>query len=172
MLFEETFKRGFRTVFLVSNGTYPEVLSKLSVEPSQLYVSVCASDEMTYKQVCRPLLRDGWERLLKSIDLLKSFNCPTVMRMTLARNLNLKNVNEYAKLVLRGNTTYVESKAAMNVGYGTQMGRMKYEYMPRHSEVVQFSKELSDLTGYKILDDVLKSGVVLLSRNGKPTRFD
>jgi tRNA wybutosine-synthesizing protein 1 len=172
ILFEEAFKRGFKTVFLVTNGTYPEVLSKLSVEPSQLYLSVCAPDEETYRMVCRSRLADGWNRLLSSIELLRSFRCPTVVRMTLARGLNLKNPGEYAKLVLKGNPTYVESKAAMNVGHGTQVGRMKYEYMPRHSEIVQFSDELSASSGYKILDDVLKSGVVLLSRLDKPIRFD
>jgi tRNA wybutosine-synthesizing protein 1 len=60
----------------------------------------------------------------------------------------------------------------MNVGYGLQAGRMRYENMPRHSEILNFSQRLSSLTGYKILDDVLKSGVVLLSRLDKPKRFD
>nr|MDO8098052.1 4-demethylwyosine synthase TYW1 [Candidatus Njordarchaeota archaeon] len=171
-LFEEAFRRSFKTVFLVTNGTFPEVLSKLSVEPSQLYLSVCAPDETTYKEVCRPILKDGWRRLLESIELLKSFKCPTVMRMTLARNLNLRDEAGYAKLVQRGESTYVEPKAAMNVGYGFQAGRMKYENMPRHSEILEFAQKLSNLTGYKILDDVLKSGVVLLSRLDKPKRFD
>jgi len=171
-LFEEAFKRGFKTVFLVTNGTFPDVLSKLSIEPSQLYLSVCAPDETTYKQVCGPLLKDGWGRLLQSIELLKSFKCPTVMRMTLARNLNLKDESGYAKLVQQGESTYVEPKAVMNVGYGSQVGRMSNVNMPRHSEILEFSQKLSNLTGYKILDDVLKSGVVLLSRLDKPKRFD
>jgi tRNA wybutosine-synthesizing protein 1 len=172
MLFEETFKRGFRTVFLVSNGTYPEVLSKLSVEPSQLYLSVCAPDEETYRRVCRSRLSDGWNRLLTSIELLKSFKCPTVIRMTLARGLNLKNPEGYARLVMKGESTYVEPKGAMNVGYGFHAGRMKYENMPKHWEIMDFSKQLSGMTGYKILDDVLKSEVALLSRLEKPIRFD
>lgn len=171
-LFEEAFKHGFKTVFLVSNGTFPEVLSKLSVEPSQLYISVCAPDEETFKKTCRPRQKDGWRRLTDSIELLKSFKCPTVMRMTLARNINLKHVEGYAELVQKGASTYVEPKVAMNVGYGLQTGRMRFENMPRHSEILSFSKELSRLTGYKILDDVMKSGVALLSRLEKPIRFD
>ncbi|WXG42754.1 MAG: 4-demethylwyosine synthase TYW1 [Promethearchaeati archaeon SRVP18_Atabeyarchaeia-1] len=170
--FEEAFKRGFKTIFLVSNGTFPEVLSNLSVEPSQLYLSVCAPDEETYRRVCRPRLGDGWKRLLESIELLRSFKCPTVIRMTLARGLNLKDPEGYAKLVMKGNSTYVEPKGAMNVGYGLQTGRMKYEHMPKHWEIMDFSKRLSEITGYRILDDVLKSEVALLSRLEKPVRFD
>jgi tRNA wybutosine-synthesizing protein 1 len=171
-LFERASELGFKTVFLVTNGTFPEVLSKLTTEPSQLYLSVCAPDETTYKQVCRPLLRDGWRRLLESIELLKSFKCPTVMRITLARNLNLKDEEGYAKLVRLGGSTYIEPKAVMSVGYGSKTGRISCANMPRHSEILDFSRKLSDLTGYKILDDVLKSGVALLSRLDKPKRFD
>jgi tRNA wybutosine-synthesizing protein 1 len=172
ILFEEAFKHGFRTVFLVSNGTYPEVLSKLSVEPSQLYLSVCAPDEDTYRRVCRSKLTDGWSRLLSSIELLRSFRCPTVIRMTLARGLNLKNPEGYARLVAKGESTYVEPKGAMNVGSGFHSGRMRYENMPKHWEIMDFSKKLSEISGYKILDDVLKSEVALLSRMDKPIRFD
>jgi len=171
-LFEEARQRGFKTVFLVSNGTFPEVLSKLSVEPSQLYISLCAPDEETYLKVCRPRVKDGWKRLNESIELLRSFKCPTVIRMTLARNFNLKDAQGYSKTILKGESTYLEPKAAMNVGYGLQTGRMKHENMPRHSEILEFSNELSNLTGYAILDDVLKSGVVLMSRLKKPRRFD
>jgi tRNA wybutosine-synthesizing protein 1 len=171
-LFEEALQRGFKTIFLVSNGTFPEVLSKLSVEPSQLYISLCAPNEETYLKVCRPRVKDGWKRLNESIELLRSFKCPTVIRMTLARGFNLKDAEGYSKLILKGESTYVEPKAAMNVGYGLQTGRMKYENMPRHSEILEFSNELSSLTSYKILDDVLKSGVVLMSRLEKPIRFD
>jgi tRNA wybutosine-synthesizing protein 1 len=171
-LFDVALQRGFKTIFLVSNGTFPEVLSKLSVEPSQLYISVCASNEETYLKVCRPRLKDAWKRLSESLELLKSFKCPTVIRMTLARSFNLKDAEGYSKLILKGESTYVEPKAAMNVGYGFQTGRMKHENMPRHSEILEFSRELSRLTGYRILDDVLKSEVVLMSRLEKPMRFD
>jgi tRNA wybutosine-synthesizing protein 1 len=171
-LFQEATRCGFKTVFLVSNGTFPEVLSKLSVEPSQLYISLCAPDEETYLKICRPRVKDGWKKLNESIELLKSFKCPTVIRMTLARGFNLKDAQGYSRIVLRGESTYIEPKAAMNVGYGFQTGRMKHENMPRHSEILEFSNELSSLTGYMILDDVLKSGVVLMSRLKKPLRFD
>ena len=46
-------KKGF-TTFLVINGTNPSTLTTIKEEPTQLYVSVCAPDEATFKRVCRP----------------------------------------------------------------------------------------------------------------------
>jgi tRNA wybutosine-synthesizing protein 1 len=50
----QTFHRRGFTTFLVSNGTNPSVISKLSTEPTQLYISLCAPDKQTFKRVCRP----------------------------------------------------------------------------------------------------------------------
>ncbi len=50
-LIEEYEKRGF-TTFLVTNGTIPEMLAKVS--PSQLYMSLDAPDLETYLKVCQP----------------------------------------------------------------------------------------------------------------------
>ena len=40
------------TTFLVSNGTNPEMLAQM--QPFQMYVSLDAPDEETYRQICRP----------------------------------------------------------------------------------------------------------------------
>lgn len=54
-------RRGF-TTFLVTNGTNPSILAKLRQEPTQLYTSVYASDEATFKRVCRPQVPKAWEK--------------------------------------------------------------------------------------------------------------
>lgn len=161
-LIEEYFRHGFKTVLLVTNGLLPDTLSRLSHEPSQLYVSVCAPDEETYRRVCRPLLPDGWKRLNETLELLQSFRAPTVLRNTLVRNLNLKNPEGYAKLALKANPTYLEPKAAMAVGFFRR--RLPFKAMPTHSEIRAFAEQLAQLTGYKIIDESPPSGVVLLSR--------
>ena len=75
--------RGFKSVFIVTNGTKPKLLENLSCEPSQLYVSLCAPDEETYEKTCRPMVSGAWDKLLETIELLDSFSCPTVLRHTL-----------------------------------------------------------------------------------------
>jgi len=169
-LIREFFSHGFKTVFLVTNGLSPEVLAKLSHEPSQLYVSVAAPDEETYNQVCRPLVPDGWKRLNETLELLWSFKAPTVLRHTLVRGLNLKNPEKYAHLIAKANATYVEPKAAMAVGFYRK--RLTYRDMPWHSEIKAFAEQLAQLTGYHVLDESKDSEIVLLSRLKQPKRFE
>ena len=108
--------RGFKSVFIVTNGTEPEVLESLGCEPTQLYVSLCAPDEETYEKACRPMVFGAWEKVLETIELLDSFSCPTVLRHTLVPKLNMHNPEKYGRLAELGNVTYMEPKAAMSVG--------------------------------------------------------
>ncbi len=157
------------TTFLVSNGTLPSALSSLSEEPTQLYISVCAPDEKTHRKTCRPQIPKAWERLMETLEILPSFKCPTVMRITSVRNLNMGNVEGYAKLVDRANPTYVEPKAYMHVG--SSRLRLGYRNMPTHKEIHQFAAKLAETAGYTIIDESRKSRVVLLSRLRKAIRF-
>ncbi|MEM3536647.1 MAG: 4-demethylwyosine synthase TYW1 [Candidatus Bathyarchaeia archaeon] len=160
--------RGF-TTFLVSNGTLPSVLAKLSEEPTQLYISVCAPDKETFQRVCRPQIPKAWEKLNETLELLPSFKCPTVTRITCVRGLNMENVEGYAKLIEKANPTYVEPKAYMHVGFARL--RLGYEGMPSHKEICEFAEQIARETSYKILDASQESRVVLLSRLEKPIRF-
>ena len=167
-LIEEFHKRDF-TTFLVTNGTIPQALSQLDEEPTQLYVSVSAFDKKAYAKTCRPQIPYAWERLNETLSLLPSFKCPTVIRMTLARGLNLSNPELYARLIKCANPTYVEPKAYMHVGFSRL--RLGFENMPTHREIQSFATELAGQMNYNILDEAEKSRVVLLSRLEKPIRF-
>ena len=161
-------KKGF-TTFLVSNGTLPNSLSQLSEEPTQLYISVCAFDKENFLETCRPQVPYAWENLNKTLSLLPSFKCPTVIRITLTRNLNMKNPELYARLIERANPTYIEPKAYMHVGFSRL--RLGFENMPTHKEVQEFAAELAKEMGYNVLDESLESRVVLLSRLEKPIKL-
>ena len=167
-LIHEFHKRGF-TTFLVTNGTVPQALSQLTEEPTQLYISVSAFDKKTYFETCRPQILDAWEKLEETLSLLPSFKCPTVIRITLVRNLNLKHPELYARLIESANPTYVEPKAYMHVGFSRL--RLAFENMPTRSEIRSFAGKLSDEMGYNILDEASNSRVVLLSRLAKPIKF-
>jgi len=156
----------FKTVFIVSNGTSPRMLQNLDVEPSQLYISLCAPNEEVYKKTCQPLVSRAWEKIMKSLEILNSFNCPTVLRHTLIPKLNMVDVEGYAKLALKANSTYLEPKAAMSVGAARK--RFGYRDMARHSEIKSFASELSKLSGYDIIDEQWQSCIVLLSKLKKP----
>lgn len=167
-LIDEFRKRGL-TTFLVTNGTCPDILEKLEVEPSQLYVSVCASTEATFMRTCRPNIPRAWEKLQQTLSLLKSFSCPTVMRLTLARGVNLHDPEGYGKLVTKAEPTHVEPKAYVYVGMSRL--RLSYENMPTHGEISDFAMSLSKATGYKMIAESIPSRVVLLSSSNKPKRI-
>jgi tRNA wybutosine-synthesizing protein 1 len=158
----QAFHRRGLTTFLVSNGTKPGVLANLSEEPTQLYISTCAPDKKTFIAVCRPQIPRAWERLTETLAILKSFRCPTVIRMTLAQGLNMKDVGGYAKIVEKADPTYIEPKAYMHVGFSRL--RMSYENTPSHAQIRKFAGQLAEETGYNIIDESEESRVVLLSK--------
>lgn len=157
------------TTFLVTNGTMPKRLEKLSQEPTQLYLSLCAPNEKVHKQVCRPQVPDAWRKILETLKLLQSFSCPTVIRITAAKGLNMKNTEAYAKLINEANPTYVEPKAYMHVGFSRL--RLTYENTPSHKEILNFSEKLAEEAGYKLIDESEESRVALLSRLDKPLKL-
>jgi tRNA wybutosine-synthesizing protein 1 len=160
--------RGF-TTFLVSNGTMPSKLAELSEEPTQLYISVCAPNEKVFKHVCRPHFPNAWAKLNETLNFLPSFRCPTVIRMTLVKGLNMETVDGYAELVAKANPTYIETKAYMHIGFSGL--RLDYKSMPTHKEVYDFATRLAERTGYTLIDESVESRVVLLSKRKKPIRF-
>jgi tRNA wybutosine-synthesizing protein 1 len=157
---------GFRSVFIVTNGTKPEALANLGTEPTQLYLSLCAPDEATYKNTCNPMVPGAWEKVTETLDLLKSFKCPTVIRQTLVPKLNMNNIEGYAELVKRAEPTYVEPKGAMSIGFARR--RFGYEEMASFQQIKDFAAKLSEETGYKQIDEQYESNIVLLSRLEKP----
>jgi tRNA wybutosine-synthesizing protein 1 len=165
----DCFNRRGLTTFLVSNGTNPEALTKLRKEPTQLYISLCAPDKTTFNKTCRPQIPDAWEKLNQTLSTLSTFKCPTVLRLTLTRHLNLKNPELYAKLIERANPTYVEPKAYMHVGFSRL--RLGFDNMPTHEEIQEFAMRLAKETGYNILRDAPESRVVLLSRLKQPIKL-
>lgn len=150
------------TTFLVTNGTLPTRLSKLSQEPTQLYISLCAPNEYVYNQVCRPLMPNAWLNLNESLGFMQSFNCRTVIRMTLVKEHNMNQIEDYAKLIEKANPTFIEVKAYMHIGFSNL--RLGFDNMPNLAEVKAFAFRLAEKTGYSIINESADSRVVLLSR--------
>jgi tRNA wybutosine-synthesizing protein 1 len=160
-LIDEIHHRGM-TSFLVTNGTLPSVLSNMSL-PTQLYVTLAAPDESTYKTLCKPGVKDGWNRILKSQETLRSLSTRTVNRLTMVSNRNMHDVRAYSKLIDMGEPDFIEVKGYMFLG--SSRGRLNKNNAPSHREIHAFSEKLATLTGYYVLDEQVESRVVLLSRS-------
>ncbi|RLG60847.1 4-demethylwyosine synthase TYW1 [Candidatus Geothermarchaeota archaeon] len=163
-LIAEYKRRGF-TTFLVTNGTIPKALEKLNEKPTQLYITLPAYNKETFLRVNRPLIKDAWQRLLDSLDLMPSMSTRTVIRLTLVKGLNMKEPKKYAKLIERANPMFIEPKGYVHVGFSQK--RLSRENMPTHVEIRRFAEELAEELGYYIADESPSSRVVLLSREKK-----
>jgi len=170
-MLKEHKKRGNCT-FLVTNGLYPKQIDKLNNMPTQLYVSLDAPNKRIYKKIDRPMLKNAWERLNKTLELLPSLKTRTALRLTLVKGYNMRNEKQYAELIKKANPMFVEVKSYMFVGSSRQ--RLSIENMPRHNEIIDFAKKVAELSGYKIIDEKANSRVALLMQGdfkGRVMRF-
>jgi tRNA wybutosine-synthesizing protein 1 len=158
----EAFHKRHMATFLVTNGQVPERLENMT-EPKQLYISVDGPDKETCKKIDQPSLPDFWERLNKSLELMDSFSCRKVLRLTLVKGWNMHSPEKYAKLTQKANPDFVEAKGYVHVGESQK--RLPRDTMPTHAEVKAFSEEISKASGYSYKDEQKESRVVLLSRN-------
>jgi tRNA wybutosine-synthesizing protein 1 len=160
-LIQEIKRRGW-TSYLVSNGTNPQVLKQID-EPTQLYISLVASDRKIHQELCRPLVQGTWDRLQESLDLVSTLSCPTVVRMTLVEGRNMHSVSQYGQMLGKAEPDFIECKSYMHVG--GSMNRLSRENMPSMSSIREFSDDLAKETNYSITNEDAVSRVVLLSKN-------
>jgi tRNA wybutosine-synthesizing protein 1 len=152
------------TTFLVTNGTFPEVLEKLDPLPTQLYVTVAAPNEEVYKRLCVPRIPDGWQRLMRTLELFPSLGTRTVVRHTLVKDWNIGWEDEYARLDELADPLFIEPKGYVFVGDSRR--RMSIDNMPPHVQMAEFSKRLGDRLGMEVLKERKDSRVLLLGRPG------
>jgi len=165
-LIEEIKSRGM-TAFLVTNGTMPDVIGE--VRPTQLYLSLNAQNEETYLKVSNPQA-NLWSRFLESLERMRDSPSRTVARLTLARNLNMKDPQGYAKLIEIAEPDFVEVKAYMHLG--SSRNRLERDSMPTHEEVMDFARDLSEILGYRFANHVPLSRVALLSRGSVQEKIE
>ena len=163
----DEFKRDGMTTFVVTNGTQPDMVARIS--PTQLYISLNAPDEDTYLRVCNPI-GNFWQQIRESLEILGNARSRmrTAVRITLIKGLNIFDPEGYGRLLQTCEPDHIEVKAYMHLGFSRK--RLSRDAMPDHNEVLSFASEIADEIGYKIADDAPVSRVVLLSRDGQAKR--
>lgn len=159
-LIKELFDRNFKTVFLVTNGTRPDVLKKIQKTklPTNIYLSLEVTNKQDYITFCKPYEEDQWEKIIESMKLLSTFNCRTLLRITVVKGYNMHKAKEFKKFIEIMKPQIVEPKGYSFLGHSRE--RLKKENEPTHKEVKQFAKEICDITDYNIVDEVVASTVV------------
>ena len=158
-LLEEFHSRKIST-FLVTNAQYPEQIEKIK-NITQFYISVDAPNKIKLKEIDRPLFPDFYERLLKSLDLMREASFRTCIRLTMVKGQNDLDIAGYKQLIERGSPDFIEVKGYMHVGASREF--LERENMPLHSEVDSFTGDLIEaLEDYKIVSEHKPSRVLCL----------
>ncbi len=158
------FHRRKISTFLVTNGTMLNALKKLTVMPTQLYVSVQAPNKELYDRITRPKsLNASWDGFNRFLDVFSSMNTRRVFRLTLIKGLNLIGEDGYAELIRRGKPHYVELKGFVYVGGARNPKRnLSYDQMPVKDEILAFAERVAALSGYILTEYDKNSKVALL----------
>ena len=150
------------TAFLVTNGSLPENVEKLlDHQPTQLYISVYGPNEEVHRKAANPIQKDTWERLNKSLAMLRKFK-RNVMRLTLVKGLNMVHPEQYAEMIEKYKPMFVELKSYMYVGH-SQL-RLEIHNMPFHRDIMDFAGEIEKHSSYKIIDEKAESRVALMAK--------
>ena len=169
------YKKGGFSAFVVSNGLLPERIEKLLEEPpTQLYISVDAPNEELFNIIDRPIIKNAWQALYKTLVMLPRLRekMRTVLRFTLIKGLNMVHAEQWAEIIKLSNPMFVEVKAYMWVGMSRK--RLEEKNMPLHEEVKEFAMEIAKHADYKLIDEHEPSRVVLLMKEdfeGRVMRF-
>jgi len=168
-IIEEFHKRKVST-FLVTNAQYPEQIEKIK-NVTQLYISVDAPNQEILKEIDRPLFGDYYERLLRSLDILKTKKFRRCIRLTIVKGKNDTDLEGYKKLIERGSPDFIEVKGYVHVGYSVY--NLEKPNMPYYTYVEEFAKKLSAiLPDYEIVSSHKPSRVLLLvHKKAKEYRF-
>ncbi len=110
--FVKEFKSRKMTTFIVTNSTLPEKVQNLNNLPSQFYFTLPAPNEKIYKKICRPMVKNGWKKILGSLNLIESLSCRTLIRLTAVKDLNLneKFIKDYINIIEKINPNFFEIK--------------------------------------------------------------
>lgn len=97
--------------------------------------SIDAATKDTLKAIDRPLFQDFWERFLASLDALRQKGQRTVYRLTLVKEWNMQEVENYCELISRGEPDFIEIKAVTYCGK-SDGSNLTMANVPWHEEVI------------------------------------
>ncbi|MHA2091768.1 MAG: 4-demethylwyosine synthase TYW1, partial [Candidatus Kariarchaeaceae archaeon] len=152
------------TTFLVTNGTQPKVLENLDNLPTQLYLTVAGASPKVHSAITRPFKpKEAWNSLLETIDLMPSLDTRKVMRLTLVKEKNMIEPENYADLFIRSGAHFLEAKGFVSVG--DARNNFGYERMPNIEDIVEFSHEICahEPDSIKIIDISASSCCALMA---------
>ncbi|MFX1574681.1 MAG: radical SAM protein [Promethearchaeota archaeon] len=155
----QEFRKRNMTTFIVSNGTLPEKIKNLDPLPSQLYITLPAPNEQLYKTICRPMIKNGWNRIKESLESLNTLSCRTVVRLTGLKNLNLNDqyIQDYIEIIKKANPNFFEIKGftlqakALQIKERLKSDKSLQYYFPDYEFLEDFALKFEKISGFPLI---------------------
>ena len=155
----QEFRNREMTTFVVTNGTLPEKIMSLESYPSQLYITLPASNEQIYKKVCRPMIKNGWNKIIDSLNSIESLSCRTLVRFTAVKNLNIHEelIKEYAKIIEKANPNFFEIKGftlqarALLIKDRLKSCEEVNDFFPEYEFLEKFAQKFEKISGFPLI---------------------
>ena len=155
----EEFRNRNMTSFIVTNGTLPERIESLNSLPSQLYITLPAPNETVYKKVCRPMIKNGWNKISDTLDLVESLSCRSLVRITAVKNLNISEnyIKDYIKLIDKANPNFFEIKGftlqakALMINKRLKSDKTLQYYFPEYEYLEELALKFEEIGNFPLI---------------------
>ncbi|MBN2155927.1 MAG: radical SAM protein [Candidatus Lokiarchaeota archaeon] len=172
-------KRGF-TTFIVTNGTTPEVIQRLEQSnnlPSILYVTLPPPNKKDYLYIHRPKMPGTWEKIQKTLSMLKELPTRTVLRITSVSHLNIRDdlIDGYISSINQIRPNFLDIKgftlegASMSISDRLSSNKPGSYFFPEYNELSAFARNLAIKSGFPIIETHEGSRDILLAVNWSST---
>lgn len=157
-----------KSIFLVTNAQKTDVFEKMATDtkylPTQLYVSLDAPNEEHFNSVNRASHKNGWQRLLSSMEVISKLDTRKVVRLTLIKGINddTQYLKEWSDVIWKMKPEFLEIKSYMHIG--DSRSRLSRENMPAYEEIKDWSEKFASVSGYIFKDFSKPSRITLLVR--------
>jgi len=162
------------TVFLVTNGVFPNKIKELykkNAIPDNLSLSIYATNPKDYQTVTKSFIPFPLNKIKQSLKLMRLFkNTRTNVRLTLVKDLNLKDPKGYAKLILLAKPKFITLKGYSFLGASAK--KLKITNMPTMQEIEDFANSLSKHTKYIQFYKDRISRVIILIKDKSVIKFN
>ncbi len=157
--FVQEFKNRSMSTFIVTNGTLPERIGELDSLPSQLYITLPAPNEQIYKQVCRPMIKNGWDKIMESLELVNTLSCGTLIRLTAVKNMNIgeRYLKDYFDIIKKTNPNFFEIKGftlqakAMSIRERLKSDEPLKYYFPEYNYLEDLALKFQEISGFPLI---------------------
>ena len=155
----EEFKKLNMTTFIVTNSTLPNKVNELDPLPSQIYFTLPAPNEKIYKKTCRPMIKNGWEKIMETMNIIESLSCRTLVRLTAVKNVNINEeiIKDYIKIIEKANPNFFEIKGftlqakALLINERLKSGESLKYYFPDYEYLFEIAQQFEQIGNFPLI---------------------